>query len=199
MAMITECKLKGINRKRTCKLLQIDERRVRDWFTRKSLVDSKPGPINAPHALLPEERAAIVVLAKDERYVDDSHRVLTAKCVDSGAIAVSASTVYNVMRSEELTTDRSGHSHRNGNSRKPDRPEITEQNRKHPANYICLQPDSEQIFLLNENRRRNETEALECCRNFRSNTGISCQRKNAAAVLHRPRHKLPDIPKLDYP
>ena len=130
MAMITECKLKGINRKRTCKLLQIDERRVRDWFTRKSLVDSKPGPINAPHALLPEERAAIVVLAKDERYVDDSHRVLTAKCVDSGAIAVSASTVYNVMRSEELTTDRSGHSHRNGNSRKPDRPEITEQNQR---------------------------------------------------------------------
>jgi putative transposase len=57
--------------------------------------------------------------------VDDSHRVLTAKGVDCGSIAVSASTVYRVMRSESLTTDRSGRSHRNGNSRKPDRPELT--------------------------------------------------------------------------
>jgi transposase InsO family protein len=81
--------------------------------------------VRAPHALLPEEREAIVELAKDERYVDDSHRVLTAKCVDCGSLAVSASTVYRVMRSEGLTTDRSGRSHRNGNSRKPDRLELT--------------------------------------------------------------------------
>jgi len=45
--------------------------------------------------------------------------------VDTGSLAVSASTVYRVMRDEGLTTDRSGRSHRNGNSRKPDRPELT--------------------------------------------------------------------------
>ncbi len=81
--------------------------------------------MHAPHAILAEEREAIVVLAKDEAYVDDSHRVLTAKGVDAGRIAVSPSTVYRVMRSEGLTTDRSGRSHRNGNSRKPDRPVLT--------------------------------------------------------------------------
>lgn len=68
---------------------------------------------------------AIVTLSKDEQYVDDSHRVLTARGVDAGSIAVSASTVYRVMRDQGLTTDRSGRSHRNGNSRKPDRPELT--------------------------------------------------------------------------
>jgi len=106
-------------------LLQIEERRVRHWFVRPILADVKPGPVHAPHALLPEEREAIIAIAKDERYVDDSHRVLTAKCIDSGIIAMSASTTYRVMRDEGLTTDRSGRSYRNGNSRKPDRPELT--------------------------------------------------------------------------
>jgi transposase InsO family protein len=130
MTLVTESKSKGIKRKRTCELLQIDERRVRHWFTRTTLVDAKHGPQNAPHALLPEERSAIVALSKDVRYVDDSHRVLTAKAIDAGRIAVSASTVYHVMRAEGLTADRSGCSMRNGNSRKPDRPDITEPNQR---------------------------------------------------------------------
>jgi transposase InsO family protein len=125
MAIVVECKSKGVKRHRSCELLQIEERRVRHWFSRATLVDTKPGPVHAPHALLLEERQTIVALAKDERYVDDSHRVLTAKSVDSGYLAVSASTVYRVMRNEGLTTDRSGHCHRNGNRRKPDRPELT--------------------------------------------------------------------------
>lgn len=128
--MVMECKTKGVKRNRTCSLLQIDERRVRHWFSRPALADIKPGPVHAPHALLPAERAAIVAMAKDENYVDDSHRVLTAKGVDTGTLAVSASTVYRVMRSERLTTDRGGHSHRNGNSRKPDRPELTGPNQR---------------------------------------------------------------------
>jgi len=130
MDVITESKAKGVSRSRTCELLRIEERRIRHWFSRPTLGDAKPGPVHAPHALLPEERKAIVELAKDEKYVDDSHRVLTAKCVDSGSLAVSASTTYRVMREEGLTTDRNGRSHRNGNSRKPDRPEITGPNRR---------------------------------------------------------------------
>ena len=130
MEVIVESKAMGIPQNRTCELLQLEERRVRRWFSRSTLADIKPGPVHAPHALLQEERMAIVALAKDERYVDDSHRVLTAKCVDSGSIAVSASSVYQVMRSEGLTADRSGHGHRNGNSRKPDRPELTGPNQR---------------------------------------------------------------------
>jgi transposase InsO family protein len=130
MNVIVESKEMGVNQNRTCELLQLNERRVRHWFSRSSLADTKPGPVHAPHALLPEERTAIVALAKDENYVDDSHRVLTAKCVDSGNLAVSASTVYRVMRNEGLTTDRSGRSHRNGNSRKPDRPVLTGPNQR---------------------------------------------------------------------
>jgi transposase InsO family protein len=103
--------------------------------------------VHAPHALLPEERSALVTLSKDERYVDDSHRVLTAKCVDSGIIAVSASTMYRVMRDEGLTTDRSGRSHRNGNSRKPDRPELTGPDQRWCWDISYLQTLVSGVFL----------------------------------------------------
>jgi putative transposase len=147
MAVVVEAKSNGVSRNRTCVLLQVAERRVRHWFCRSVLVDAKPGPEHAPHALLIEERSAIVALSKDEKYVDDSHRVLTAKGVDAGLIAVSASTVYRVMRTEGLTTDRSGRSHRNGNSRKPDRPELTGPNQRWCWDISYLRTTVPGIFL----------------------------------------------------
>lgn len=130
MDMVVTGKAAGVTQSRMCSLLQIEERRVRRWFGCHNLEDGKPGPAHGPHALLAEERAAIVALAKEEAFVDDGHRVLTAKGVDAGRIAVSASTVYRVMRKEGLTTDRSGRSHRSGRSRKPDRPELTGPNQR---------------------------------------------------------------------
>jgi len=147
MAVIVESKAKGIKRSRTCELLQIEERRVRHWFSRSTLADSKPGPEHAPHALLPEERMAILAIARDESFVDDSHRVLTAKSVDAGNFAVSASTVYRVMRKAGLTTDRSGRSHRNGNSRKPDRPELTGPDQRFCWDISYLRTKVPAIFL----------------------------------------------------
>jgi len=129
MDMIRDGEARGVSRRRICELLQIEERRVRRWVSLPSLEDGKPGPVHAPHALLEEERAAIA-LAKDEEYTDDPHRVLTAKGIDSDRIAVSASSVYRVMRAEELTTDRSGRTGRSGRSRKPDRPELTGPNQR---------------------------------------------------------------------
>lgn len=130
MEVIVESKAKGVKPGRVCSLLQIEGRRVRRWMGLHSLADCKPGPEHAPHALLAQEREAIIALAKEEAYVDDGHRVLTAKGIDAGRIGVSASTVYRVMRSQGLTTDRCGRSQRTGRSRKPDRPELTGPNQR---------------------------------------------------------------------
>jgi putative transposase len=96
---------------------------------------------------LPEEREAIVALAKEETYVDDSHRVLTAKGVDAGRIAVSSSSVYRVMRKEGLTTDRSGRAGRTGRSRKPDRPKLTGPNQRWCWDISYLRTLVSGIFL----------------------------------------------------
>lgn len=145
--VITLGKAAGIKQGRMCALLQVEERRVRRWLRLRGLKDRKPGPEHAPHALLAQEREAIVALAKDESYVDDGHRVLTAKGVDAGRIAVSASTVYRVMRGEGLTTDRCGRSHRNGRSRKPDRPELTGPNQRWCWDISYLRTLVSGIFL----------------------------------------------------
>jgi putative transposase len=145
--LIDECKSRGVPCQRTCQLLQIDGRRIRNWRSRTTLEDGKSGPEHAPHALLEEERRRIVALAVDERYVDDSHRVLTAKGVDGGMIAASASTVYRVMRKEGLTTDRSGRSHRNGNRRKPERLELTGPNQRWCWDISYLRTVVSGIFL----------------------------------------------------
>ena len=94
-----------------------------------------------------EERGAILGLATEEVSVDDGHRVLTAKGIDAGRIAVSASTVYRVMRDAGLTTDRSGRSQRSGRSRKPDRPALTGPNQRWCWDISYLRTLVSGIFL----------------------------------------------------
>jgi transposase InsO family protein len=126
LSVIEEAVSKGVHQYRACELVQIDVRRVQRWQTRDGRLDDiVPGPDHAPHALLEREREAIREMALDEKYVDDSHRILTAKAADSGLFYASASTVYRVMRQKNLTTDRCNRSHRNGKSMKPERLELT--------------------------------------------------------------------------
>jgi putative transposase len=131
LEVIDEAVAQGVRQHRACELVQIDERRVQRWRAREGrLSDVSPGPIHAPHALLDTERAAVLEMALDERYVDDSHRVLTAKAADYGLFHVSASTVYKVMRQSNLTADRCNRSWKSGRSTEPDRPVLTGPNQR---------------------------------------------------------------------
>jgi len=130
LSTIQKGKEKGFTEKRVCELLQISPRRVRAWKVKEDLEDKKPGPINASHALLEEEREAIRAMAVNEEYVDDSHRILAVKASDEGLFQASASSVYRELRKNGLTTDRSGRSVRNGKSKKPERPELTGPNQR---------------------------------------------------------------------
>lgn len=121
----------GITQKRACELLLINERRIQRWRSRGcNLSDCKPGPVKAPHALLQEEKDAVLKFALEEEYVDDSHRVLAAKAADKGLFYVSPSTVYNIMHIHNLTTDRTGKVHRTGTRTIPKRHEIDGPNQR---------------------------------------------------------------------
>jgi putative transposase len=131
ISVIDEAVINGIPQCRACELIQIDVRRVQRWHVRGGRLDDiAPGPLHAPHALLEYEREAILAMALDEKYVDDSHRILTAKAADKGLFFVSASTTYKIMRQKNLTADRCNRSHRSGRSTKPDRPELTGPNQR---------------------------------------------------------------------
>lgn len=123
--------LKGITFKKICSLLQINRRRIHRWREREGrLKDLKPGPLNAPHALLEVEKDSILKMALDNNYTDDSHRILAAKGLDLGLFCVSASSVYNVMRENSLTTDRVERAKKNGKSLAPPRLELDGPNQR---------------------------------------------------------------------
>lgn len=120
----------GIPFVKCCSLLRISERRVQRWRNLEVLEDAKPGPVKAPHALLEEERYSILSMARDEEFMDDSHRVLAAKAADLGLFHASASSVYSVMSENDLTNDRTEKQKRNGSSKPPDRVDIDGPNQR---------------------------------------------------------------------
>lgn len=61
-----------------------------------------PGPKKTPHSLLLEEREKIIDLAKDDRYMDLSHRQLAVVASENGEVEASASSFYRVMKQEQL-------------------------------------------------------------------------------------------------
>jgi putative transposase len=150
----------GITQKRACELLLINERRVQRWRCRRgNLSDCKPGPEKAPHALLPEEKDAVLKFALDEEYVDDSHRVLAAKAADKGLFYVSSSTIYTIMRAHNLTTDRTGKVRRAGARTVPPRREIDGPNQRWCWDITYLQTDNSSVnyylfVLLDEYSRK---------------------------------------------
>lgn len=67
----------------------------------------KPGPsTRVPHRLLAEERQRIIELAKDDTYLDLSHRQLAVVVSESGEVEACASSFYRVMKQEQLMEHR---------------------------------------------------------------------------------------------
>jgi len=83
-----------------CKVLGLSAERFYHWRTRESLVDKPPIAKLAPHKLLAEEREDIVSYSLD--YPEQRHRELWYNLAREGKVHVSPSSVYRVLKSEDL-------------------------------------------------------------------------------------------------
>jgi len=96
----------GWSARRACRLLEVNDRRVAAWRDRRdggeALADAKPGPDVALHALLDWEIDAIVGLYDDWAETDASHRKLAHRGSRLDLVHVSESTVYRVLRAQQL-------------------------------------------------------------------------------------------------
>lgn len=96
----------GLNVKRACGVLRLRCRRYYAWIgkrdpeklTVEDLREKKHGPQEAPHRILPEEKGAIEMVAKDDRYKEFRHRKLKYRAGDDGIVEASESTVYRVLK-----------------------------------------------------------------------------------------------------
>jgi putative transposase len=82
------------------------------------------------HRVLPEEIDQIVTLARSEKYVDLSHRILAVRAWDQGLFQASFSTVYRVLKARNLMTARGSSGPHNGNSKPPVRKDLTGPNQR---------------------------------------------------------------------
>jgi putative transposase len=90
----------GWSLRRAAATLGADHVRLLRWSARAGttgLVDAKPGPAEPAHALLEEEKAAVVKLAAEWGEIDRSHRKLAHRGSRLGRVHVSESSVLRVL------------------------------------------------------------------------------------------------------
>jgi len=96
---------------------------------------------------LPKEKEDIIKLAKNDKYMDLSHRQLSAVASESTELEASASSFYRVMKQEQLMEDR---------QRKPKTPQVKPEIRAEGPNqlwswdltYIALGPSFIYLFAI---------------------------------------------------
>jgi putative transposase len=151
LAVIDEAKDSGISIKRTCKILIINRRRITRWRCKKedghSLDNLKPGPREPVNRLLPIERASVLEMARKEEYADLSHRILAVTAWDLDIFFVSFSSVYRILRSENMVTMRGNLRPHNGRSIPPVRKELTGPNQRWCWDISYLPTMEKGVFL----------------------------------------------------
>jgi len=95
-----------------CEKLQLDSERYGRWIRLYERTGryggGRPGPRKAPHALLAEERAKIIVLSREEAYADLTHRQLAVVALETDQVQASPSSFYRVMKERGLVERRNG-------------------------------------------------------------------------------------------
>ena len=124
----------GVSVRRSCAMLVIQHRRIVRWQQQarqgQSLANLTPGPREPLHRILPEEIDQIVAMAKSQEYVDLSHRIMAVTACDKGLFQASFSTVYRVLKEQNMMSARGPGGAHNGNSKAPVRKDLTGPNQQ---------------------------------------------------------------------
>ena len=134
LTVIETSRQQGVSARRSCSLLAIGHRRIVRWQQRaaqgQDLANLTPGPKEALHRVLTEEIDQIVAMARSEEYVDLSHRILAVTAWDKGLFQASFSTVYRVLKEQNLMRSRGPGGAHNGRSKAPVRKDLTGPNQR---------------------------------------------------------------------
>ena len=153
LTVIETSQQQGVSARHSCSLLAIEHRRVVRWQGQARqglpLANLNPGPKDPLHRVLPEEIDQIVTLAKTQEYVDLSHRLLAVTAWDKGLFQASFSTVYRVLKEQNLMTARGPSRPHNGHSKAPVRKALTGPNQRWcwDISYLMSGQKGEYLYL----------------------------------------------------
>ena len=153
LMVIETSQQQGVSARRSCLILAIEHRRIVRWQQQarqaQSLANLTPGPKEPWHRVLPEEIDQIVAMARSQEYVDLSHRILAVTAWDKGLFQASFSTVYRVLKEQNLMTVRGPGGAHNGHSKAPVRKDLTGPNQRWcwDISYLLTFQKGEYLYL----------------------------------------------------
>ena len=153
LSVIETSQQQGVSARRSCLILAIEHRRVVRWQHRarhaRSLANLTPGPKEPLHRVLPEEIDQIVAMARSQEYVDLSHRIMAVTAWDKGLFQASFSTVYRVLKEQNLMSARGPGGAHKGHSKAPVRKDLTGPNQRWcwDISYLLTWQKGEYLYL----------------------------------------------------
>jgi putative transposase len=153
LTVIKTSQQQGVSARRSCSILVIAHRRIVRWQAKarhgQSLANQTPGPKEPLHRVLPEEIDQIVARARSQEYVDLSHRILAVTAWDKGLFQASFSTVYRVLKEQNLMTARGSGGAHNGHSKAPVRKDLSGPNQRWcwDISYLLTFQKGEYLYL----------------------------------------------------
>lgn len=113
----------------------------------RRLGDRPPGPRQAPHWLLLEEKEAILACAGSETHADASSRTLAYTALDEGILIVSPSSLCRTLVTAGLTGERGRAMRRTSTEGKPPRADLTGPNQRWCWDITYLRTLVKAVFL----------------------------------------------------
>jgi len=151
LVVVGRAKGQGCSVRKSCQMLTINRRRVVRWQGRVrngiQLNNLKPGAKTPWNRLLPVEEDQVLEMARQEAYVDMSHRILTVTAWDHGRFFLSFSSTYRILRAAGLAASRRGYHPHNGKSIAPVRKELTGPNQRWCWDISYLLTEEKGLFL----------------------------------------------------
>ena len=104
LELVDQAVAEGFTTQAACRVLQVTERRVNRWQTRRAAgtLADRPAGGGAVHGLLEEEVEQILDLAEEWGEIDRSHRKLAHRGSRLGRVWVSPASVYRVLAAHDL-------------------------------------------------------------------------------------------------
>ena len=149
--VMDEAKRQGVSQARVCRTVGLTVRRIERWRrwnqTGRGLTDGRPGPRQAPHRLLSEEKQSIVSYACREENVDLASRIVAYRGLDRGELAASPSSLYRTLVNFGLTSPRGKARRARSGGAAPVREELTGPNQRWCWDITYLRTPVKYSFL----------------------------------------------------
>jgi transposase InsO family protein len=108
MELVAEAVENGSRLGPACEALGLSSRTITRWSAETEAGDKRRGPKTEPaNKLTPEEKANVISVVTSAEFRDDSPSKIVPRLADRGIYLASESTIYRILKSENLSAHRS--------------------------------------------------------------------------------------------